>query len=135
MKRSAMAWLLLSFCVTFSIAGPPPQSNRQTSGEGKCSTGFKECRESLKDYKEAQQFMQLRATVLAGLERLDKSKSAEPKTAPVRDADMNHKETRNGVASNPTVGTNRKLFTQATSAVEPVSLESAAGRSSLREGR
>ncbi len=128
MKRVTLGCLLLSFCASSSFAIPAPQSNRQTSGESKCEAGFKECQESLKDFKEAEQFMQLKATLLADLERMAESNSTNPKIAPVRDADMNHKATRNGIAYSSTVGTSRKLSTQATSAVEPVSMKSAAGR-------
>ena len=73
MKKLTLACLLLSLCASSSVAGPPPQSNRQTSGESKCSAGFKECQESLNDFKEAGEFMQLKATVLADLDRLEKS--------------------------------------------------------------
>jgi hypothetical protein len=128
MKTLALAGLLLSFCLTSSRAGPPPQSNRQALGESKCSTGFKECSESLNDFKEAQQFMQLKAAVLADLQRLDESKSAKLKIAPVRAADAHHQKAQNGAVYAATVRPNGKLLTQATSAVEPVSLESGAGR-------
>ena len=127
MKRLTLACLLLSFCATSSVAGPPPQSNRQTSGESKCSAGFKECQESLNDFKEAEQFMQLKATVLADLNRLEKSRPTKPKIATVRDADVNRQKTGNGAVYSATVGPNRKSSVQATSAVQPVSLESAAG--------
>ena len=82
MKRLTLACLLLSFCASSSVAGPAPQSNRQTSGESKCSAGFKECQESLNDFKEAEQFMQLKATVLADLDRLEKSRPTKPKNHP-----------------------------------------------------
>ena len=127
MKRLTLACLLLSFCATSSVAGPAPQSNRQTSGESKCSAGFKECQESLNDFKEAEQFMQLKATVLADLNRLEKSRPTKPKIATVRDADVNRQKTGNGAVYSATVGPNRKSSVQVTSAVQPVSLESAAG--------
>jgi hypothetical protein len=127
MKRLTLAFMFLSFCVTPSVAGPAPQSNRQTSGESKCSHGFKECRESLNDFKEAEQFMQLKATIFADLNRLEKSRSKKPKIVSVRDADVNRERTGNGAVYSATVGLNRISSVQATSAVQPVSLESAAG--------
>jgi hypothetical protein len=127
MKRLTLACILLSFCATSSVAGPAPQSNRQTSGEGKCSHGFKECKESLNDFKEAEQFMQLKATVLADLNRLEKSRPTRPKIATVRVADVNRQKTGNGVLYSATAGPNGISSAQATSAVQPVSLESAAG--------
>ena len=127
MKRLTLACILLSFCATPSVAGQAPQSNRQTSGESKCSHGFKECKESLNDFKEAEQFMQLKATVLADLNRLEKSRLTKPKIATVRDADVNRRKSGNGAFYSATVGPNRISSVQATSAVQPVSLESAAG--------
>jgi len=127
MKRLTLACILLSFCATPSVAGPAPQSNRQTSGESKCSHGFKECKESLNDFKEAEQFMQLKATVLADLNRLEKSRLTKPKIATVRDADVNRRKSGNGAFYSATVGPNRISSVQATSAVQPVSLESVAG--------
>ena len=125
MKRSTLACLLLSLCAASSVAGPAPQSARQTSGGSKCGAGFKECQESLKDFKEAEQFMQLRATVLADLNRLEKSRLTKPKIATARDADVNRQKTGNGGAYSATAGPNRISSVQATSAVQPVSLESA----------
>jgi len=127
MKRLTLGFILLSFCATPSVAGQAPQSNRQTSGESKCSHGFKECKESLNDFKEAEQFMQLKATVLADLNRLEKSRPTKPKIATVRNADVNRQKTGNGAVYSATVGPNRISSVQATSAVQPVSLESAAG--------
>jgi hypothetical protein len=127
MKRLTLAFILLNFCATPSVAGPTPQSNLQTSGESKCSAGFKECKESLNDFKEAVQFMQLKATVIADLNRLEKSRPTKPKIATVRDADVNRWKTGNGAVYSATVGPNRISSAQATSAVQPVLLESAAG--------
>jgi hypothetical protein len=127
MKRLTLACLLLSFCAVSSVAGPAPQSNRQTSGESKCSAGFKECKESLNNFKEAEQFMQLKATVLADLNRLEKSRPTKPKIATVRAADVNLQKTGNGSVHSATVGPNRKSSVQAKSAVLPVSLMPAGG--------
>jgi hypothetical protein len=127
MKRLTLACILLSFCATPSVAGQAPQSNRQTSGESKCSHGFKECKESLNDFKEAEKFMQLKATVLADLNRLEKSRPTKPKIAAVRNADVNRQKTGNGAVYSASVEPIRESSVQATSAVQPVSLESAAG--------
>ena len=127
MKRLTLVFILLSFCATPPVAGQAPQSDRQTSGESKCSHGFKECKESLNDFKEAEQFMQLKATVLADLNRLEKSRLTKPKIATVRDADVNRRKSGNGAFYSATVGPNRISSVQATSAVQPVSLESVAG--------
>ena len=127
MKRLTLAFMFLSFCATPSVAGPAPQSNGQTSGESNCSHGFKECKESLNDFKEAERFMRLKATVLADLNRLEKSMPTKPKIATVRNADVNRQKTGNAAVYSATVGPNRISSVQATSAVQPVSLESAAG--------
>jgi hypothetical protein len=126
MKRSTLACLLLSFCAASSVAGPAPQSDRQTSGESKCGAGFKECQESLKDFKEAEQFMQLKATVLADLDRLEKSRATKPKIAPIRNADVNRYKPGNGAIYSATVGPSTKSSVKDTSAVQPVSVGSAA---------
>ena len=127
MKRLTLAFMFLSFCATSSVAGPAPQSNGQTSGEIKCGHGFKECKESLNDFKEAEQFMRLKGDVLADLNRLEKSIPAKPKIATVRNADVNRQKTGNAAVYHATVGPNRLSSVQATSVVQPVSLESAAG--------
>jgi hypothetical protein len=127
MKRLTLACLLLSFCAVSSVAGPAPQSNRQTSGESKCSTGFKECKESLNNFKEAEQFMQLKATVLADLNRMEKSRPKKPKIATVRAADVNLQKTGNDAVFSATTGPNRKSSVHAESAVPPVSLMPAGG--------
>ena len=132
MKRLTLVCFLLSFCATSIVAGPAPQSNCQTSGESKCSAGFKECQESLIDFRAAEQFMQLKATVLADLNRLEKSRPTKPKIAPVRVAFVNRQKTGNGAVYRATVGLNRKSSVQTTSAVQPVSLESAAGTPSYK---
>jgi len=132
MKRLALAWFLLSFCATSSVAGPAPQSNGLTAGDSKCSTGFKECQESLNDFKQAEQFMQLKATVLADLDQVEKSRATKPSAVTPRDATVNHQKTGNAVGYSAAVGPNRKSPGQATSTVRPVSLESAAGTASLK---
>jgi hypothetical protein len=132
MKRLTLACLLTGLCASSIVAGPPPQSNRETSGESKCSAGFKECQESLNDFKGAGEFMQLKATVFADLDRLEWSTPTKPKITPVRDAEANHQKTGNGAAYSATVGPNTKSFVHASNAVQPVSLESRAGAPGFR---
>ena len=132
MKTLTLACLLLGFCAASSVAAPAPQSNRQTAGESKCNTGFKECKKSLNDFKEAEQFAQLKANVVADLNRLEKSRPTQPKIGTVRDTDVNRQKTGNGSAYSAIVGPNRKPSVQATRAVQPVSVESAAGTPSSK---
>lgn len=117
MKRLTLACLLLSFSAVSSVAGPVPQSDRQTSGESKCGAGFKECKESLNNFKEAEHFMQLKTAVLADLNRMEKSRPKKPKIATVRAADVNLQKTGNGAIRSATMGPNRKSSVQAKSPV------------------
>ncbi len=89
------------------LPDPLPKATGQTSGESKCSHGFKECKESLNDFKEAEQFMRLKATVLADVNRLEKSRPTKPKIATVRNADVNRQKTGNAAVYSATVGPNR----------------------------
>jgi hypothetical protein len=127
MKRLTHVCLILTFCASSLVAAPPPQSNRRTSGESKCSAGFKACQESLSEFKEARKFMHLKATVLADLDRLEKPRPMKPMVATVRHGDANRQKTGNDAVISTTVVQNRKSSAQATSAVQPVSLESTAG--------
>lgn len=126
MKKLPLACLLLSFCATSSVAGPAPKSNGQTSGESRCSTGFKECKESLNEFKEGGQFMQSKATVVADLIRLEKARPTKPKIAPVRNAKVIRQKSGNGVFYSATAGSRRKSSVQLASEAQPVALESAA---------
>lgn len=125
MNRLTLLCLFLSMCGTSLAAGPPPQSGRQSSGESKCGAGFKACQESLKEFKEAKEFMQWKANALADLTQVEKSRPTKTKTAPVRDANLNRQKTGNGVMYTESVEPNRAAPVQATSAVRPVSLDSA----------
>jgi hypothetical protein len=123
MKTLTLVCLLLSLCASSLVAGAPPQSKRQSSGESKCSAGFKECQESLNEFKEAREFMQLKATVLADLEQLEKSRPSKPRITTDRAGDANHMKTENDAAYSATLGPNTKSFVHATSALPPASLE------------
>ena len=127
MKRLALTCMLLCFGATSSVAGPAPQNDGQTSVESKCSHGFRECKESLDDFKEAERFMRLKASVFADVNGLEKPGRTKPKIAGVGDADENRRKTENAAAYRATVGPNKMSSVQATNAVQPVSLESAAG--------
>jgi hypothetical protein len=124
MKKLSLACLILSFSAAFSAAGPAPQSNPQTLGKSKCSSGFKECQESLNDFKEAERFMQLKASVHADLSGLEKSRATRSKIAPVRDAGVHRMKTGNAVVYSAIMGTNGSSAVPATSMVQPVSLKS-----------
>jgi hypothetical protein len=71
--------------------------------------------------------MRLKGAVLADLNRLEKSMPTKPKIATVRNADVNRQKTGNAAVYHATAGPNRLSSVQATSVVQPVSLESAAG--------
>jgi hypothetical protein len=120
MKGFTLGCLLLSLFALSFAAGPPPQSNRQTSGESKCSAGFKECQESLNDFKEAREFMQLKANVFADLDRTRNSKPTKSRSATVRNASVNRQKTGNEAFSSAIVGPNRKSSAQAATVVQPV---------------
>jgi hypothetical protein len=120
MKEFTLGCLLLSLFALSLAAGPPPQSNRQTSGESRCSAGFKACQESLNDFKEAKEFMQLKASVLADLDRTEKSKPTKSRIAIVRNASVYHQKSGNEAVSSATVGPNRTSSAQAATPVQPV---------------
>lgn len=132
MKELTLACLLLGFCATPFVAGPPPQSSRQTSRESKCGAGFKQCQGSLIEFQEAREFMQLKAIVLTDLNRLEESKPTKPKISNVPDGNVIGQSTRNGAAYGTTVGPNKIASMQAKSAVRPVLLESVAGTPGYR---
>ena len=123
MKRLTLAFLLLGFCASSSVAMPAPQSNRQTLGGSKCNMGLNECKESLNEFKDAEQFMQLKAIVLADLSRLEGAASTKSKIAPVRHVDANRQRIGSGVVYSATVGPNRISYVQSTRAAQPVSLK------------
>ena len=133
MKRVILACFLLCLCARFSVAVPSPQSNFPASRESKCSKGFKECKESLKDFKDADEFMQTKATVFADLNRLENSISTKSNSATARDAHVNRQKTGSGVVYGATVGPNRPSSGQATSAAQAALGESAAGTMSDKQ--
>jgi len=61
------------------------QSSHHTLRENTPSAGLTEPREELREWEEAEQFMQLKAAVYAGLSRLDRSRHATPKGVVVPD--------------------------------------------------
>jgi len=127
MKRLILACFLLCLCARFSVAVPSPQSNFPASRESKCSKGFKECKESLKDFKDADEFMQTKATVF------ENSISTKSNSATARDAHVNRQKTGSGVVYGATVGPNRPSSGQATSAAQAALGESAAGTMSDKQ--
>jgi hypothetical protein len=117
MKRLTLACLLLSFCASTLVAKPAPQSNRGTSGGSKCSAGLQECKESLNDFKDAEQFMQLKATVFADLNRLEKSAPTKPQITSVRDANVVRRKVGNAVVYSGIARPNRMESVPTTSAI------------------
>ena len=79
MKRLTLAYLLLSFCATFAVAGPAPQKRPPDLGRKRVQRSIQRVPESLKEFKEARKFMQLKATVLADLDRLESQRATKPK--------------------------------------------------------
>lgn len=133
MKRLILACFLLCLGATSSVAVPAPQGNLQTLRESKCSGRFKECKESLKDFKDADEFMQTKATVFADLNRLENSMATKSNSATARNAHVNRQKTRSGVVYGVNVGPNRPLSGQATSAAQAALVESAAGTTSDKQ--
>jgi hypothetical protein len=127
MKRLTLACLLLNLCTSSSIVGQSVQGNLQARGESKCSAGFKECRESLNDFKEAGQFMQLKATVLADLVGIQNAKATKAKIAPIPGADTDRLKTGNAVVYGAIIGPAKILAVPAKSASRPVSFQPAVG--------
>ena len=98
MNKVTSACLLLTLFASASFAGPLPQGSRKTSGENACNAGLKECKESLSDFKDAQRFMLLKATLLADLSRAEISRPTKPKITPASNAHAKRPETVNAGA-------------------------------------
>jgi hypothetical protein len=109
------------------VAGPGVQTARHALGRSSCIATFEECRENLSEFKEAQQFMQLKAAVIADLNRLEESRHAKPKCDTVRGADSNYQSSGNLPVNRANSRSIGKSPAQAESAVLPVSLMSAGG--------
>ena len=102
--------------------GPAAHKDRRALEEDPSIAGFKELKESLGEYREAQQFMQLKAAVFADLSRLEKLRHAEPRCDAVRGIDSNCQRSGNLAVNRANNGSIRELPAQAKSAVLPVSL-------------
>jgi hypothetical protein len=126
MKRLTLACLLLSFLATSSVGAPAPQSDRQIPGPSKCGNGIKECKESLNDFKDAEQFKQLKAAVLADLDWLERSSPTKPKFATVRAVDVNRQENGNPSERSSALAPHGKSTAKAMNTVQPVALKSVA---------
>jgi hypothetical protein len=124
MKKSLLVCFIMTLCTSFPAAGQAPQSNGPALVESKCNSGFKECQESLSDFKEAQRFMQMKDALRADLSGMEKSRATRAKIAPVRVAVVNRPETGGTVVYGANVGTSVSSAVPATSAVQPVSLKS-----------
>jgi len=87
---------------------------------------MKECKESLNDFKDAEKFMQLKATVLADLSSVGKSAPKKPQITAVTDANLSRGADGNTVGYKTIVRPNRISPVPTTSAIQPVSLKSSA---------
>lgn len=109
------------------VIGPAVQNAGHALGKNIRIATFEERREGLSEFKEAQQFMQLKAAVYADLNRLEKSRQAIPECDTVRGADSNCQSSGN-LAVNLAKGRSiRESPAQAKSAVLPVSFMPAGG--------
>lgn len=105
-----------------NVISPAAHTDRRALEKDPSIAGFKELKESLGEYKEAQQFMQLKDAVYADLSRLEKSRYAEPRCDAVRGIDSNCQRSGNLAVNRANNGSIRELPAQAKSAVLPVSL-------------
>ena len=126
MRVLTLVCLLLSLCVSFAVAQPSPQDDHESSGGSKCAAGMKECKESLNDYKDAERFMQLKATVFADLSRGGRSAPRKPHIPPATDANLSRGANRNSVGYKAVGHSNGISAVPAASATQPASLKSIA---------
>ncbi len=84
---------------SYKVIGPAVQNSLQASGERTRLAGFKERGKDLSEFKEAEQFMQLKAAVIADLNRLEESRRAKPNRGIVRDADLDYQSTGNATVN------------------------------------
>jgi hypothetical protein len=109
------------------VFGPAVHDDRRALEEDTSIAGFKEHKEGLSEYKEAQQFMQLKVAVYADLNRLEESRYTKPECATVRGADSNCQSSGNLAVNRATGRSIRESPAQAKSAVLPVSFMPAGG--------
>jgi hypothetical protein len=117
------------------VIGPAVQDDRYALEADTSIAGFKEYREGLSEFKEAQQFIQLKAAVYADLNRLEKSRHAKPRCDTVRGADSNCQSSGNLAVNRANGRSIRESPAQAKSAVLPVSSMSAGGSQALTQSR
>jgi len=109
------------------VIGPAVQDDRHALEEDTSIAAFKEHKEGLREFKEAQQFMQLKAAVYADLNRLERSRHAKPRCDTVRGADSNCQSSGNLAVNRASGRSIRESPAQAKCAVLPVSLMPAGG--------
>jgi len=117
------------------VIGSAVQDDRYALEADTSIAGFKEYREGLSEFKEARQFMQLKAAVYADLNRLEKSRNAKPRCDTVRGADSNCQSSGNLAVNRANGRSIRESPAQAKSAVPPVSSMSAGGSEALTQSR
>ena len=126
MRVLILVCLLLSLCAHLAVAKPSPQDDYGSSGGSKCAAGMKECKESLNDFKDAEKFMQLKATVFADLSSGGKSAPKKPQITAVTGAHLGRGA--NGITFGYKTIVRRDGISAvpATSAIQPASLKSVA---------
>ena len=126
MRVLTLVCLLLRLCAPLAVAKPSPQDDYGSSRGSKCAARMKECKESLNDFKDAEKFMQLKATVFADLSSGGKSAPRKPQIPPATDANLSRGANGNSVAYKAMGRSNGASAVPTTSAIQPVSLKSGA---------
>jgi len=104
------------------VIGPAVQNARHALEEDTSIVAFKELKEGLSEFRQAEEFMQLKVAVIADLNRLEESRHAKPKGDTVRDGDLDYQSSGNVTVNRANGRSIRDLPAQAKSAVLPVSL-------------
>ena len=126
MRVLTLVCLLLRLCAPLAVAKPSPQDDYGSSRGSKCAARMKECKESLNDFKDAEKFMQLKATVFADLSSGGKSAPRKPQITAVTDAHLARGANGITFGYKTIVRSNGISAVPATSAIRPVSLKSSA---------
>jgi hypothetical protein len=113
---------------SYKVIGAAAQKGRDALGESTRLAGFEERGKDLSEFEQAEQFMQLKATVFADLNRLEESRRAKPKRHTVRDAHLDYRSAGNTTVNRANGRSIGESPAQATSLVLSVSSKSA-GRS------
>jgi hypothetical protein len=123
MRVLTLVCLLLNLCASHAVAHPSPQDDHGSSRGSKCAAGMKECKESLDDFKDAEKFMQLKATVFADLSSGGKSTPKKPQITAGTDAHLGRGAAGISVGYKTIARPNGNSPVPATSAIQPASLK------------